>query len=55
MTLAFDVFGLADAAVATAARGRYLVVTDDGPLYGYLINSGIDAVNLQQIRTIPTV
>lgn len=55
ITLPFDLFGLADAAVVAAAQDRYLVLTDDGPLYGYLINSGISAVNLEQIRTIPII
>jgi len=29
-----------------------LVVTDDNPLFGYLVNQKIDAVNLDQIRMI---
>jgi hypothetical protein len=45
-------FGLADTAVIDAARNKYLILTDDGPLYGFLFNSKIDAVNLDQIRAI---
>ena len=52
-TASFPAFGLADAAVVSEVSGRYLILTDDGPLYGYLVNSGIDAVNLNQIQTIP--
>lgn len=45
-------FGLADTSVTHSAKENYLVFTDDNPLYGYLINSQIDAVNLDQIRMI---
>ncbi|MEK7724713.1 MAG: hypothetical protein AAB336_10220 [Acidobacteriota bacterium] len=48
----FIQFGLADMATLVAAKDSYLVFTDDRPLYGYLVNSGIDAVNLDQIRMI---
>jgi len=45
-------FGLADTSVTFTAKDSYLVLTDDRPLYGFLINSQIDAVNLDQIRMI---
>jgi hypothetical protein len=48
----FKVFGLADTATLEIARDSYLVFTDDRPLFGYLTNLGIDAVNLDQVRLI---
>ena len=45
-------FGLADSSVTYTAKDNYLIFTDDRPLYGFLINSQIDAVNLDQIRMI---
>ena len=45
-------FGLADTSVSYTAKDNYLIFTDDRPLYGFLINSQIDAVNLDQIRMI---
>ena len=48
----FRVFGLADTATLEIARDSYLVFTDDRPLFGYLTNLGIDAVNLDQVRMI---
>jgi rRNA-processing protein FCF1 len=51
-TKTFLQFGLADTAITEAAKNSYLVVTDDNPLFGYLVNQKIDAVNLDQIRMI---
>lgn len=45
-------FGLADTSVTYTAKDNYLIFTDDRPLYGFLINSQIDAVNLDQVRMI---
>lgn len=45
-------FGLADTSVTYSAKDRCLILTDDKPLYGFLMNSQIDAVNLDQIRAI---
>jgi hypothetical protein len=45
-------FGLADTSITYTAKDNYLIFTDDRPLYGFLINSQIDAVNLDQIRMI---
>ena len=49
---AFLKFGLADAAIVATAKDSYLVFTDDRPLYGFLINSQIDAISLDQLRLI---
>ena len=49
---AFLKFGLADTAIIETAKNFHLIFTDDRPFYGYLINSQIDAVNLDQIRMI---
>lgn len=51
-TESFLKFGLADSATVETSQNLYLTLTDDRPLYGYLINRGIDAVNLDQIRMI---
>jgi rRNA-processing protein FCF1 len=51
-TKTFLQFGLADAAISETAKDSYLVVTDDNPLYAYLINQKIDAISLNQIRMI---
>lgn len=45
-------FGLADTSVTYSAKDDYLIFTDDRRLYGFLENSKIDAVNLDQIRMI---
>src|SRR5437763_10050037 len=37
----FSKFGLTDSGIADLAQGRYLVLTDDPPLFGYLQNLGI--------------
>ena len=51
-TETFLQFRLADAAITQTAKNSYLVVTDDNPLFGYLVNQKIDTVNLDQIRMI---
>lgn len=43
-------FGLADTAIIETAKDSYLIFTDDKPLYGYLINKGIDAVSFDDLR-----
>lgn len=45
-------FGLADTSVTYTAKDSYLIFTDDKPLYGFLVNSNIDVVNLDYIRLI---
>lgn len=42
--------GIADASIADAAAGLYLVLTDDFDLYGYLANEGIGVLNFNEIR-----
>ncbi len=37
-TKTFLQFGLADAAISETAKNSYLVVTNDNPLFGYLVN-----------------
>ncbi len=51
-TNTFLQFGLADTAITETAKNSYLVVTDDNPLFGYLVNQRIDTVSLNQIRMI---
>lgn len=48
----FPGFGLADTAINEAAKGLYLVITNDGKLFGYLESQKADVVNLDQIRMI---
>ena len=48
----FADFGLADTAIINHQKDSFLVLTDDKPLYGYLINTQIDAVNLEELRNI---
>ena len=45
-------FGLTDSGIAHLAPNRYLALTDDLPLYHYLINTGVDALNFNHIRTL---
>jgi rRNA-processing protein FCF1 len=49
---AFIKFGLADTAILETSKDYYLILTDDKPFFGYLINKGIDAVSLDQVRMI---
>lgn len=48
----FIKFGLADTATIQTAKDKYLIFTDDNPLYGFLLNSGIDAISLDQLRKL---
>ncbi len=45
-------FGLADTATIETAKNSYLIFTDDNPLYGLLLNSKIDAINLSLLRGV---
>lgn len=45
-------FGLADTATFTISKNKYLVITDDGPLLGFLTSNGIDAVDLRTLRRL---
>lgn len=49
---AFFDFGVTDAAIFETAVNRYLVFTDDGPLFGFLQGKNVDVVSLDQIRMI---
>ncbi len=49
---AFIDFGLADIAMAEISKDKYLIFTNDNSLFGYLINTGIDAVNLMQLQSL---
>ena len=46
----FARLGLTDAAIIQIAKGTYLVLTDDFPLYYTLKSHGIDTVNFNHIR-----
>lgn len=49
-TKGFTQFGLTDAAIFLAAQNRYLVLTKDMPLWAFLYNSGVAAVNFNNLR-----
>lgn len=44
--------GLTDAGILEAAKNKYLLVTDDGPLLGLASSSKVGVVSLSQIRSI---
>lgn len=46
----FPKFGLTDAGIVRSAKGRFLVLTDDFPLAGYLEHQGVDVVNFNHLR-----
>ncbi len=46
----FPRFGLTDVSILHEARGKYLVLTDDLPLFGYLDKVGVDALNFNYLR-----
>lgn len=48
----FRRFGLTDTGIANVASGKYLVLTDDFKLAGYLAHQGTDAINFNHIRTL---
>jgi len=45
----FTKFGLTDCGIATLAKNKYLVLTDDFKLTNYLENIGIDTINFNHI------
>ncbi|MDP8240607.1 MAG: PIN domain-containing protein [Candidatus Hatepunaea meridiana] len=47
----FLYFGLTDTGIIKAAKGKYLVFTEDMRLYNALLNLKIDVVNINHIRT----
>jgi len=46
----FPKFGLTDAGIVRSAKGKFLVLTDDFRLAGYLEHQGIDVVNFNHLR-----
>ncbi|MEN3333677.1 MAG: hypothetical protein V7641_3042 [Blastocatellia bacterium] len=46
----FKQFGLTDSGIIKIVKDKYLVLTDDGPLYGYLQSVGIDTINFNHVR-----
>lgn len=44
-------FGLTDAAIRKAATAVDAVLTDDLPLYAWLLNEGVHAINFTHLRT----
>jgi rRNA-processing protein FCF1 len=50
-TDSFTKFGLTDCGIATLAKNKYLVLTDDLKLASYLQKIGIDTINFNNIRT----
>lgn len=48
----FPKLGLTDCAIFDLSRDRYLVLTDDFRLAGYLDSQGIDVINFNHIRTL---
>ncbi len=43
-------FGIADTAIALVSPGKYLVLTDELPLYGALGKRNVDAINFNHLR-----
>ena len=48
---AFIKFGLTDSTIYDLADKGFLVLTDDFPLFGYLLNTGKTVINFNHIRT----
>lgn len=48
----FNKFGLTDSGIVQLVKDKYLVLTDDLSLVGYLQNHGIDVVNFNHIRLL---
>jgi hypothetical protein len=48
----FSKFGLTDSGIVDMVKDKYLVLTDDLKLFGYLQNLGIDAINFNHIRSL---
>lgn len=50
----FPRFGLTDTAILQAARGRFVVLTDDLPLVQFLQHEKIDVINFNHLRRFYT-
>lgn len=48
----FIKYGLTDSGIVDLAQGKYLVLTDDFRLFGYLQKLGTDVINFNHIRTL---
>jgi hypothetical protein len=48
----FSKIGLTDSAIVRLVKDKYLVLTDDLNLVGYLQNRSIDVINFNHIRTL---
>lgn len=48
----FTKLGLTDSGIVDLVKDKYLVLTDDLKLFGYLQNVGIDVINFNHIRSI---
>lgn len=48
----FKNFGLTDSGIINLVKDKYLVLSDDGVLVGYLQNVGIDAIRFSDIRSL---
>ena len=48
----FKKFGLTDSGIIDLVKDKYLVLTDDLKLAAYLQNTGVDAINFNNIRTL---
>ena len=44
-------FGLADTSIVEVSKNTYLIFTDERPLFGYLVNEGIDAINFEWLKS----
>jgi hypothetical protein len=51
-TKPFRKFGITDAGIAQIAGQSHLIITDDFPLYRFLISSGYDALNFYHLAPI---
>lgn len=48
----FKKYGLTDSGIINLVKGKYLVLSDDLPLVGYLQSKYIDAINFTNLRII---
>jgi hypothetical protein len=48
----FTKLGLTDSSIIGTCKGKYLVLTVDLPLFHYLRNSDIDAINFNHLRSL---
>lgn len=46
----FKKYGLTDSGIINLVKGKYLVLSDDLPLVGYLTSKNIDTINFNHLR-----